>query len=419
MSVRKSAACYGELDAGEKVKTKMSADEARRIALAAQGFAEPRPSARLDRRHLRRVIAQIGLLQIDSVNVLVRSHYLPLFSRLGSYAPEMLDRSWLGAPASRELFEYWGHMASLMPHEMHPLFRWRMAQAANDHKDIFGRLNRSRPGFMQAALDEIRERGALSAREITGAGVSKGGWWGWSDGKHALEALFAAGLVAAAGRRGFERIYDLPERVIPARVLAMPTPATEDAQRALMRIAARALGVGTEKDLCDYFRIRIGPGRPRIRELVETGELIPVNVEGWRDAAYVARDAKSPRKLDARALLSPFDSLVWERARTERIFGFHYRIEIYTPPANRKYGYYVLPFLLGDRLVARVDLKSDRATRTLLVQGAHCEPGVRASTVAEPLMRELTTMASWLALEQIKVTRRGDLAKQLRSMRMY
>src|ERR1700691_3542828 len=393
----------------------MSADEARRIALAAQGVANPRPSARLDRRHLRRVIEQIGLLQIDSVNVLVRSHYLPLFSRLGAYAPEMLDASWLGAPANRELFEYWGHMASLMPYEMHPLLRWRMAEAANDHKDIFGRLNRSRPGFMQAALDEIRERGALSAREISGAGASKGGWRGWSDGKHALEALFAAGLVAAAGRRGFERVYDLPERVIPARVLAMPTPAPEDAHRSLLRIAARALGVGTEKDLCDYFRIRIGAGRPRIRELVETGELIPVNVEGWRDPAYVARDAKSPRKLDARALLSPFDSLVWERARTESIFGFRYRIEIYTPSANRKYGYYVLPFLLGDRMVARVDLKSDRATGTLLVQGAHCEPGVRASVVAEPLTRELVTMASWLGLERVKVTRLGDLAKKLRS----
>src|SRR5260370_14244582 len=292
---------------------------------------------------------------------------MPLFSRLGSYAPEMLDASWLGAPANRELFEYWGHMASLMPFEMHPLFRWRMAQAADKNEDIFGRLNRSRPGFMQATLDEIRERGALSAREITGAGASKGGWWGWSDGKHVLEALFAAGKLAAAGRRGFERLYDLPERVIPARVLAMPTPAIEDAQRALMRIAARALGVGTEKDLCDYFCLPLRTGRLRIRELVETGELIPVRVEGWREPAFVTRDAKSPRKLDARALLSPFDSLIWERARTERIFGFRYRIEIYTPSANRKYGYYVLPFLLNDRLVARVDLKSHRAMPTLLV----------------------------------------------------
>jgi uncharacterized protein YcaQ len=405
------------------VKTELSADEARRIALAAQGFANPRTAARLDRRHLRRVIAQIGLLQIDSVNVLVRSHYMPLFSRLGAYAPEMLDASWFGAPANRELFEYWGHMASLMPFEMHPLFRWRMAEAANNHhKDSdtwVGRLNRSRPGFMQAALEEIRERGALSAREITGAGTGKGGWWGWSDGKRAVEALFAAGRVAAAGRRGFERVYDLPERVIPARFLAMPTPTIEDAQRELMRIAARALGVGTEKDLCDYFRFRIGAGRQRIRELVEAGELIPVKVEGWRDPAFVARDARSPRKLDASALLSPFDSLIWERARTERIFGFRYRIEIYTPSANRKYGYYVLPFLLGDRLVARIDLKSDRATGTLLVQGAHLESGVRASAVAEPIMRELATMASWLGLERIKVTRRGDLAKKLRSARVH
>ena len=359
------------------MKTGISADEARRIALAAQGFASPRTSARPDRRHLRRVIAQIGLLQIDSVNVLVRSHYMPLFSRLGSYAPEMLDSSWLGAPADRELFEYWGHMASLMPFELHPLLRWRMAEAAESHKDSDTRvatLERRRPGFMRAALDEIAERGPLSAREISGAGASKGGWWGWSDGKRALEALFAAGQVAAAGRRGFERLYDLPDRVIPARVLAMPTPAIEDAQRALLRIAARALGVGTEKDLCDYFRIRIGAGRHRIRELVETGELMPVSVEGWPAPAYLERDAKSPRKLDAHALLSPFDSLVWERARTERIFGFRYRIEIYTPSAKRKYGYYVLPFLLGDRLVARVDLKSDRATRTLLVQERIANP---------------------------------------------
>ncbi len=400
--------------------TQISADEARRIALAAQGFANPRPSARPDRRHVRRVLAQIGLLQIDSVNVLVRSHYLPLFSRLGSYAPEILDASWIGSPAHRELFEYWGHMASLMPYELHPLLRWRMADAAENHKDSdtrVGTLNRRRPGFMQAALDEIRGRGALSAREISGAGASKGGWWGWSDGKRALEALFAAGRLAAAGRRGFERLYDLPERVIPARILAMPTPEPEDAQRALMRIAARALGVATEKDLCDYFRIRIGAGRHRIRELVETGELIPASVEGWPAPAYIERDARSPRKLDARALLSPFDSLVWERARTERIFGFRYRIEIYTPSAARKYGYYVLPFLLGDRLVARVDLKADRATRTLLVNGAHSETGVRLGAVAEAMTHELTTIASWLGLERIAVTRQGDLAHKLRSTR--
>ena len=401
-----------------KQKTTLSADEARRIALAAQGFANPRPSARLDVRHLRRVIAQIGLLQIDSVNVLVRSHYLPLFSRLGGYAPEILDASWLGAPANRELFEYWGHMASLMPLEMHPLLRWRMAEAAANHRDSdtkVASLEQRRPGFMRAALKEIAQRGALSARELTGAGASAGGWWGWSDGKRAVEALFASGKVATAGRRGFERVYDLTERVIPVRVLALPTPAPEDAHRSLVRIAARALGVGTEKDLCDYFRLRIGAGRPRIKELVETGDLLAVTVEGWKAPAYVARDASSPRKVDARALLSPFDSLVWDRARTERVFGFHYRIEIYTPSPNRKFGYYVLPFLLGDRLVARVDLKSDRAASTLLVRGAHGEPGVRPAAIAEPLMHELNAIAAWLNLEKIKIIRRGNLAPKLRS----
>jgi uncharacterized protein YcaQ len=399
----------------------MSADEARRIALAAQGFANPRPSARPARIHVRRVLKQIGLLQIDSVNVLVRSHYMPLFSRLGSYPSELLDSAWFGSPADRELFEYWGHMASLMPFELHPLMRWRMAEAA-EHRErsntaIPGYLHH-RPGFVQAALREITERGPLSARELSGAGPSKGEWWGWSDGKRALEALFAAGRVAASGRRGFERLYDLPERVLPARVLALPTPKAEDAQRALMRIAARALGVATEKDLCDYFRIRRGAGRNRIQELVEARELIPIAVEGWPEPAFVARDAKEPRKLDAQALLSPFDSLIWERSRTERIFGFRYRIEIYTPSARREHGYYVLPFLLGDRLVARVDLKSDRASRTLQVLAAHSEPGVRLSAVAEAMTRELLTLASWLSLERIDVRRRGNLAPKLRSGRV-
>ena len=401
-------------------RQKISADEARRIALAAQGFAEPRPSARPTRKHLRRVLAQIGLLQIDSVNVLVRSHYMPLFSRLGAYQSELLDSAWFGAATDRELFEYWGHMASLMPCELYPLLRWRMAEAerTNDSDSRVASLEKWRPGFMQSALDEVAERGPLSARELSDAGISAGGWWGWSDGKRALEALFAAGRVAVAGRRGFERLYDLPERVIPARVLTMPTPEPEEAQRALMRIAARALGVGTEKDLCDYFRIQLGPGKKRINELIETGDLIPVAVEGWSHPALLERDARSPRKLDAHALLSPFDSLIWERSRTERIFRFRYRIEIYTPSAHRKHGYYVLPFLLGDRLVARVDLKSDRATRTLRVLRAHSEPGVDLPTVAEAMTRELATIASWLGLERIEVRRRGNLGAKLRSARV-
>lgn len=405
-----------------KVVGRMSADEARRIALAAQGFARPRP-ARPARRHVRRVLEQIGLLQIDSVNVLVRSHYLPLFSRLGSYPSKLLDSAWLGSPVDRELFEYWGHMASLMPFELHPLMRWRMAEAAEPREKgktaggFGGYLHRA-PRYVQSALREIRERGPLSARELSGAGASKGGWWGWSDGKRALEALFAAGHVAASGRRGFERLYDLPERVLPARVLALPTPKAEDAQRALMGIAARALGVATEKDLCDYFRIRRIAGRRRIEELVETGELIPIAVEGWPEAAFVARDAHSPRKLEAQALLTPFDSLIWERSRTERIFGFRYRIEIYTPSVRREHGYYVLPFLLGDRLVARVDLKSDRASRTLRVLAAHSEPGVRISAVAEAMTRELLTLASWLGLERVDVRRLGNLAAKLQSGRV-
>ncbi len=404
-----------------EMSAQMSAQDARRIALAAQGFANPRLSTTPTRRHLRGVLKQIGLLQIDSVNVLVRSHYMPLFSRLGSYRSELLDSAWFGAPADRDLFEYWGHMASLMPFELHPLMRWRMAEAAEHrHKSntaIPGYRHR-RPGFLQAALREVRERGPLSARELSGAGVSKGGWWGWSEGKRALEALFAAGLVAASGRRGFERLYDIPERVLPARVLALPTPKVDDAQRALIRIAARALGVATEKDLCDYFRIRRRAGKDRIEELVEAGELIPITVERWPETAFVARDAHSPRKLDAHALLSPFDSLIWERSRTERIFGFRYRIEIYTPSARRLHGYYVLPFLFGDRLVARVDLKSDRASRTLRVLAAHSEPGVRVNAVAEAMTHELLTLASWLGLERIDVRRRGNLAAKLHSARV-
>ncbi|HUA33070.1 MAG TPA: crosslink repair DNA glycosylase YcaQ family protein [Candidatus Binataceae bacterium] len=398
----------------KRARTKISADEARRIALAAQGFANKRPTTRPDTRHLRRVLAQVGLFQIDSVNVLVRSHYLPMFSRLGPYASTILDDAWFGK--SRSLFEYWGHMASILPTEFHPLFRWRMAEAERREwgwRMLTG-LHERRPGLAEAVLREVEARGPLGAGELKNGGKAAGGWWGWSDGKTALEWLFAAGKVCAAARRGFERLYDLPERVLPREVLALPTPSAEDAQRELVRIASRALGVATEKDLCDYFRIRAKPGKLRIAELIESGDLIPIEVEGWRQRAFLARDASMPRRVDARALLSPFDSLVWERARTERLFDFHYRISLYTPQAQRKHGYYVLPFLLGDRLVGRVDLKSDRANGALLVLAAHAESSANLKEVANALDEELRAMATWLGLERIAIARRGNLAAKLR-----
>jgi uncharacterized protein len=401
----------------QRTRTKISAGEARRIALTAQGFADARSSARPDRRHVRRVLARIGVLQIDSVNVLVRSHYMPLFSRLGPYASHLLDTASYGSLPTRTLFEYWGHMASLLPLQFHPLLRWRMAAAERMEwgYGAVARLLRRRPAFARAVLQEVAERGPISAGELSDGGSSQGGWWGWSDGKTALEWLFAAGRVSIASRRGFERLYDLPERVLPPELLALPTPSPEDAQRALLGIAARALGVATEGDLCDYFRIGRVPGKRRISELVESGALIPVEVEGWSKPAFVEPQTRSPQTLHAQALLSPFDSLIWERSRTERMFGFRYRIEIYTPSAQRTHGYYVLPFLLGDRLVARLDLKSDRAARTLRVLAAHAEPAVRISDVAEALTSELRALASWLGLERVTVRRRGNLASKLRS----
>ncbi len=397
----------------KRARTRISADEARRIALGAQGFANPRPTTRPNARHLRRVLAQVGLFQIDSVNVLVRSHYLPMFSRLGPYASTILDDAWFGK--SRSLFEYWGHMASILPTEFHPLLRWRMEEAERREWgwSMLTRLHERRPGLTDAVLREVEARGPLGAGELTDGGKAAGGWWGWSDSKTALEWLFAAGKVCIASRRGFERLYDLPERVLSRVVLDLPTPSPEDAQRELVRIASRALGIATEKDLCDYFRIRIKPGRTRIAELVEAGELLPVEVEGWKQRGFLARDASAPRRIDASALLSPFDSLIWERDRTERLFDFHFRISLYTPQAQRQHGYYVLPFLLGDRLVGRVDLKADRANGALLVLAAHAEPSANMKATANGLDEELRAMATWLGLERVVITRRGNLASKL------
>ncbi len=394
---------------------RISAALARRIALAAQGFGDPRPAGRVDARHLRRVLDRTGLLQIDSVNVLSRSHYLPVFARLGAYPRPLLDRlSWGGR--RRELFEYWGHEASLLPLAHHPLLRWRMQRAAEDSWDQVQRLARERPGLISQVLDLVAERGPISAGAVEAPAARRPrAMWDWHDGKIALEWLFYTGAVTTAARPHFARVYDLTERVLPEAVLAVPTPSREDAQRALVRVAARSLGVATERDLRDYFRLRPAESQDRVAELVEGGELQPVAVQGWRDRAYLWPGARLPRRVRARALLSPFDSLIWERARTERLFGFRYRLEIYTPAAKRVYGYYVLPFLLGDRLVARVDLKADRAAGRLLVQAAYAEDGEPAAGIVGPLADELRLLAHWLEMDGVMVAARGDLAAPLRA----
>jgi uncharacterized protein YcaQ len=393
---------------------RVSAAEARRLALAAQGFADGRPERPPDGWALRRVLGQVGLLQIDSVNVLSRAHYLPLFSRLGPYPVELLDGAAHRAP--RRLFEYWGHEASLLPVLAQPLLRWRMDRAAHDAWGGMRRIQRDRPELVAQVLDEVRARGPVAASEVLEHERPErtGPWWDWSDVKRAFEWLFWSGQITSARRRGFVRLYDLPERVLPPAVIATPTPSVEDAQRELVRIAARACGVAAERDLRDYFRLPAADASARVAELVEAGELRPVAVEGWRTPAYLDAAARLPRAVSARALVGPFDSLIWERSRVERLFGFRYRIEIYVPAPQRVHGYYVLPFLLGDRLVARVDLKADRAEGVLRVQAAHAEEDAPRETARE-LAGELASMAAWLGLGGVAVEPRGDLAARLRS----
>jgi uncharacterized protein YcaQ len=395
------------------VKHDLSAREARAIALAAQGLAAARPRT-VDRRGLRAMAEQLGVVQIDSVNVLVRSHYMPMFSRLGAYDTTSYDA--LAHRGPRALFEYWGHEASLLPVAMQPLFRWRMARARDHAWGRMKRIAREHPSFVEDVLAVVRDRGPISASEIElGKPKTKTGWWEWSDAKTAIEWLFWSGAVTSARRRGFERLYDLPERVIPARVLAASTPDERDASRLLVDRAARAMGVATEADLRDYYRLPLASARAAVAELVESKRLRRVEVEGWKKPGYLHRDAPSPAKIDPSraALLSPFDSLIWFRERTLRMFGMTYRIEIYVPQPRRVHGYYVLPFLLGDQLVARVDLKADRATSTLRVQASHAEPGVAKPRVAAALNAELVRLASWLGHEHVEIVRRGDLAAAL------
>lgn len=392
---------------------KISLPLARRIALAAQGFSEPRPTGPLTRRHLNKVLSRLNLLQIDSVSAVVRAHYMPLFSRLGPYPMLLLDDAMAGR--KRLLFEYWAHEASLLPLELWPLMQWRMQRARNnDEQEIYkGLANwaRSKTAFIEEIFEEVKARGPISASAIEGHKGS-GGWWGWSDAKHAFEWLFWSGRITTHSRRGFERLYDLPERALPANTVNAPVPDTADAHRELLRMSARALGVGSAQCLRDYFRLGPNDIAGRLEELVEEGTLIPVRIADWHRPGYLHKDAHLPRRIKARALLAPFDPLVFERTRTEKLFDFHYRIEIYTPAEKRQFGYYVLPFLLNERIVARVDLKADRPAGILRVHAAYAEPGAPAETAAE-LLEELKLMQAWLGMERMEITPAGDLGPAL------
>ncbi|WP_339485619.1 winged helix-turn-helix domain-containing protein [Pseudomonas sp. EL_65y_Pfl2_R95] len=379
--------------------------QARRVALAAQGFNARQPKS-VKATHLHDVIERLGVVQIDSVNAVVRSHYLPLFSRLGHYSQLLLEQAAWSAGRKRKLFEYWGHEASLLPMSIYPLLRWRM-QRAEQGEGIYQQLakfGREQQPLIRSILQSVKERGALGAGSLAAGDKSTGPWWGWSDEKHALEWLFAAGHVTVAGRNSFERLYDLPERVLPAEVLNHVDIDEASAQRQLLMHSARALGVASELDLRDYFRLDARDSKVRINELLEAGELTEIAVQGWSKPAYHPTDSlKIPRKVTASALLSPFDSLVWQRQRTERLFDFRYRLEIYTPQQKRVYGYYVLPFLHNEQLLARLDLRTVRSTQCLVLHALHSEPGGLDDSAIAAMAEQLHNMAAWLGLSYVEV----------------
>lgn len=395
----------------------ISLKQARRIALTAQGLSGHQPEPKATRwTTLGKAIDDLNLLQIDSVNVLSRSHYLPLFSRLGSYDRDVLDRHTL-ADRKRKCFEYWAHEASFLPHRFQPLLRWRMDDARNGQGIYKGltQFAKEKPQVLEQTLQKVRQEGPLRPRDFGQPAVRSGEWWGWNEHKTALEYLFWTGDVTTARRDGFERVYDVPERVLPDEALNAPTPDRTDAMRQLARQSARALGIATETDIRDYFRLPLKCARQAVQELVEAGDIAPVQVEDWTRPAFIWKDARPARKFARATVLSPFDPLVWNRDRAHRLFGFHYRIEIYTPAPKRQFGYYVLPILAGEDLVGRLCMKADRQASTLRINAAWHENDVAPGPVAEAISPTLEQMAGWLGLERVEVAPRGNLAKALRN----
>ncbi len=401
----------------------LSKQDARRIAIRAQGLSFARGAAKRSAEHpgapvtmpvtmndVSRSIRKMGLLQIDSVNVCVRSHYMPLFSRLGIYDRDLLDRL---AYQEKSIFETWAHVASFVPIEHHRLFRRRME--AHRPRYRVAELMKTRPDYLDEVLAQVGEQGAMTAGELDGAGKRRGSWWGYTTGKTAMEWHFALGRLSVADRKNFTRYYDLTERVIPREHLNGTIPSVEESHREMMRIAVRAHGVGTTADLADYYRIKPADAVARLGELVEEGAAQRVSVEGWSQDAFAPGDIPASGPTSARALLSPFDPLVWDRDRIERLFDFVYRIEIYIPEKQRQYGYYVYPFVLGENLVARVDLKAERDRGVLRVKGAFIESGQDRDYVAANLADELRLMADWLGLKRVGTGRKGDLMPALRA----
>ena len=400
------------MKSNQRSQENLTLNEARRIALSAQGFDRPRPNRKVNASHIRGAIHRLGLVQIDYVNVLTPAHYQVLFSRLGSYEKSLFDDL---IYRRREFTEQWAHEASILPMESWPLLRHRM-ESRRIRPWGFEKFMKERRDYVDQVLEEVRSRGPIGAEDLPAPdGMSRRlpGTWVGTIPRAALEALFGLGELAIAERRpNFARTYDLAERVIPAEHHGRKIE-REEAQRELLRLAARSHGVGTAGDIADYYRMPIREARQRIAELIEAGELREARVEGWKEPAYLHPEARIARQIEASALLSPFDPVVWHRPRALRLFGFDYRIEIYTPQEKRRWGYYVLPFLLGERLVARVDLKADRAERRLLTLAAYIEAGADPGAVADALSAELLIMARWLGLDSVFVERRNGFTRAL------